>query len=79
VAQTHRHHDPGKIILDLALSLAVDARRWEPKRFSLRLFSIAGRIARHSRKMRLHLSERASWSGLIAAALTRLETLPAPT
>ncbi|MGC0367124.1 hypothetical protein ABH922_005176 [Rhodococcus sp. 27YEA15] len=56
-----------------------DARRWEPKRLRLPLFSIAGRIARHARKTRLRLSERAPWSGLITAALARLEALPAPT
>lgn len=56
-----------------------DARRWEPKRLRLRLFSIAGRIANHARKTRLRLSRRAPWSGLVAAALARLEALPAPT
>ena len=56
-----------------------DARRWEPKRLRLRLFSIAGRIARHARKTHLRLSKRAPWSGLITSALARLEALPAPT
>lgn len=56
-----------------------DARRWEPKRLRLRLFSIAGRIARHARRTRLRLSERAPWSGLVVAALARLDALPAPT
>jgi hypothetical protein len=32
------------------------ARRWEPKRLRLRLFSIAGRIARHARRTHLRLS-----------------------
>lgn len=56
-----------------------DGRRWEPKRLRLRLFSTAGRIARHARKTRLRLSLRAPWSGLITSALSRLEALPAPT
>lgn len=56
-----------------------DARRWEPKRLRLRLYSVAGRIARHARKTRLCLSRRAPWSSLVASALTRLEALPAPT
>ena len=56
-----------------------DARRWEPKRLRLRIFSIAGRIARHARKTRLRLSRRAQWSGLVASALARLDALPAPT
>ncbi|ANQ70932.1 IS1380 family transposase [Rhodococcus sp. 008] len=56
-----------------------DARRWEPKRLRLRLFSIAGRIARHARKTRLRLSRKAPWSNLVASALARLDALPAPT
>lgn len=56
-----------------------DARRWEPKRLRLRIFSIAGRIARHARQTRLRLSERAPWSGLVTSALARLDALPAPT
>lgn len=55
------------------------ARRWEPKRLRLRLFSIVGRIARHARKTRLRSSRWAPWSGLVASALARLEVLPAPT
>jgi hypothetical protein len=31
------------------------ARRWEPKRLRLRLFSIAARLARSARRTRLHL------------------------
>lgn len=54
-----------------------DARRWEPKRLRLRLFSIAGRIARHARKTRQRVSGRATWSGLITSALDRLGALPA--
>jgi Transposase DDE domain group 1 len=61
------------------LSLAGhDARRWEPKRLRLRLFSIAGRLAEHGRTRRLHLSAHAPWAGLLAAMITRLQTLPAP-
>ena len=32
-----------------------DAKVWEPKRLRLRLFSIAGSIAHHSRRTWLHL------------------------
>lgn len=35
------------------------ARRWEPKRPRLRLFSIAGRLARHARRTRLRLAAHA--------------------
>ena len=55
-----------------------DARRWEPKRLRLRLFSIAARLAQHGRTRRLHLSAHAPWAGLLAEMITRLQTLPAP-
>ena len=54
------------------------ARRWEPKRLRLRLFSIAGRLVRHARARRLRLSAHAPWRHLIETALTRLKALPAP-
>ncbi len=49
------------------------ARRWEPKRLRLRLFSIAGRLVRHARGRRLRLSAHAPWRHLIETALTRLK------
>ena len=55
------------------------ARRWEPKRLRLRLFSIAGRIAVTARTTTLHLSAHAPWAGLTTAAVNQLRTLPAPT
>ncbi|MFD6897894.1 transposase, partial [Rhodococcus sp. NPDC060086] len=55
-----------------------DARRWEPKRLRLRLFSIAGRIARHARRIHLRLSAHAPWGHLIEVALARLDALPDP-
>lgn len=54
------------------------ARKWEPKRVRLRIFSIAGRISKHARRIHLRLSKNATWSALIVTALTRLEALPAP-
>jgi Transposase DDE domain group 1 len=48
------------------------ARRWEPKRLRLRLFSIAGRISRHARRTQLQLAARAPWVELITTGLTRL-------
>ncbi len=56
-----------------------DARRWEPKRLRLRLFSIAGTLARRSRRTWLHLSAKAPHQHLITAALTRLLNLPQQT
>jgi hypothetical protein len=55
------------------------ARRWEPKRLRLRLFSIAGRIADQGRTRRLHLAASAPWAWLLQAGLNRLHALPAPT
>jgi hypothetical protein len=54
------------------------ARRWEPKRLRLRLFSIAARLADHGRTRRLHLSAHAPWAELLAEMITRLQTLSAP-
>lgn len=61
--------------------LALDghpARRWEPKRLRLRLFSAAGRLVRGGRRLRLRLNDRWQWAGLIASSITRLQMLPAP-
>lgn len=49
------------------------ARRWEPKTLRLRLFSVAGRIAAHARKTRLHLARHAPWSELLTSAAVRLQ------
>jgi hypothetical protein len=54
------------------------ARRWEPKRLRLRLFSAAGRLAVSGRRVVLHLSRTNQWGGLLVAMLARLRTLPAP-
>jgi Transposase DDE domain group 1 len=54
------------------------ARRWEPKRLRLRLFSTAGRLAVSGRRVVLHLARTSHWGGLLVAILTRLRALPAP-
>ncbi len=54
------------------------ARRWEPKRLRLRLFSIAGRIARSSRRTVLHLSSTSRWTTLLINMIDKLRALPAP-
>lgn len=54
------------------------ARRWEPKRLRLRLFSAAGRLARGGRRLRLRLADHWRWADLIVSAITRLQMLPAP-
>ena len=54
------------------------ARRWEPKRLRLRLFSAAGRLANSGRRVVLHLARVGRWSGLLLHATTRLRALPGP-
>jgi Transposase DDE domain group 1 len=58
------------------LALTGTARRREPKRLRLRLFSVAGRLARGGRRLRLRLARRWPWAGEITAAVTRLQALP---
>ncbi|MDQ2846426.1 MAG: transposase, partial [Actinomycetota bacterium] len=54
------------------------ARRWEPKRLRLRLFSIAASIADHGRIRRLHLSHHAPWAQLLSQGIDRLRLIPTP-
>ena len=55
------------------LALGGPARRWEPKRLRLRLFSAAGRIARGGRRLRLRIAATWPWATQITAAITRLQ------
>jgi len=57
------------------LALDGPARRWEPKRLRLRLFSAAGRIVRGGRRLRLRLAAAWPWAAQITAAITRLQAL----
>ncbi len=54
-----------------------DARRWEPKRLRLRLFSTAGRLATSARQVTLHLPRGHRWAGLLTDAIATLRTLAA--
>jgi Transposase DDE domain group 1 len=58
------------------LALTGKARRWEPKRLRLRLFSVAGRLASSGRRLRLRLADRWPWAGQITAAAARLQAIP---
>lgn len=53
------------------------ARRWEPKRLRLRLFSIAGRLAHHARHQLLHLGADHRWTELLLVARAAITGLPA--
>jgi hypothetical protein len=55
-----------------------EARRWEPKRLRLRLFSLAARLAHHGRARQLHLSEHSPWARLLASMIDTLQAIPAP-
>jgi hypothetical protein len=57
------------------LALEGKARRWEPKRLRLRLFSAAGRLIRGARRLRLRIAATWPWATQITAAITRLHAL----
>jgi Transposase DDE domain group 1 len=57
------------------LALDGPARRWEPKRLRLRIFTCAGRIVRGGRRLRLRLAASWPWAREITTAITRLQTL----
>ena len=72
-----------QIALDLLawmpmLALTGTARRWEPKRLRLRLFSAAARLVTTGRRRILRLARHWPWTDLITTALTRLQALPNP-
>jgi hypothetical protein len=54
------------------------ARRWEPKRLRLRLFSIPARHARTGRRRLLHLAATAPFTQLVLDALDALARRTAP-
>jgi len=54
------------------------ARRWEPKRLRLRLFTVPATLARTSRQVLLHLAAKAPWAELAGQGITRLRALAAP-
>jgi hypothetical protein len=58
------------------LALAGAARRREPRRLRLRLFSTAGRLASSGRRLRLRLAEHWPWTAGLTAAAGRLQALP---
>ena len=57
------------------LALPGTARRWEPKRLRLRIFTAAGRIVRGGRRLRLRLAASWPWAPQITAAIARLQAL----
>jgi hypothetical protein len=55
-----------------------DARRWEPRRLRLRLFTVPAALAQTGRRVLLHLAAKAPWAHLVADALQRLRILAVP-
>lgn len=55
-----------------------EARRWEPKRLRLRLFTVPATLAHHARRTVLHLADTAPWAHLAHQAITRIRLLAAP-
>ena len=57
--------------------LALDgaARRWEPKRPRLRIFTCAGRLVRGGRRLKLRIAASWPWASQITTAITRLQAL----
>jgi hypothetical protein len=72
-----------QIALDLLawmpmLALAGPARRWEPRRLRLRLFSTAAQLVTTGRLRILRLARHWPWTDVITDALQRLAALPNP-
>jgi hypothetical protein len=57
------------------LALTGNARRREPKRLRLRIFTCAGRIVRGSRRLRLRIAQSWPWAREITTAHARLQAL----
>ena len=51
------------------------ARRWEPKRLRLRLFSAAGRLVTTGRRRRLRIAANWPWATQLTQAITRIQAL----
>ena len=52
------------------------ARRWEPKRLRLRLFTIGATLARRGRRVLLHIKDTAPWADLLVTGHARLTAVP---
>jgi Transposase DDE domain group 1 len=66
------------IVWTQTLLLDGELAKAEPKRLRYRLLHIAGRLAFHSRKARLHLQRSWPWAEELTAAYRKLKALPAP-
>ncbi|MGW9025155.1 IS1380 family transposase [Streptomyces sp. NPDC055722] len=83
VAQNQIWLEIVQIALDLLawmpmLALTGAARRWEPRRLRLRLFSAAAQLVTTGRRRILRLAQHWPWTDDITSALARLDALPNP-
>jgi Transposase DDE domain group 1 len=53
------------------------ARRWEPKRLRLRLFTTAAGLARHARRLVAHLAAAHPWTALVLTGRAAITGVPA--
>jgi Transposase DDE domain group 1 len=53
------------------------ARRWEPKKLRLRLFTTAGRLAHHARTLVLHFAAGHHWTELLLTGRAAITAAPA--
>ncbi|MEC4021127.1 IS1380 family transposase [Streptomyces sp. H27-D2] len=60
------------------LALTGKTRRWEPKKFRLRLFSAAAHLVNTGRRRWLRFTTRWPWTDEITRAIDRLNALPSP-
>ncbi|MFE1777229.1 IS1380 family transposase [Streptomyces sp. NPDC059008] len=58
------------------LALTGKARRWEPRRLRLRLFSAAAQLVTTARRRHLRFARHWPWTNAITDAIARLEALP---
>jgi Transposase DDE domain group 1 len=65
------------IVWTQALLLSGELAKAEPKRLRYRLLHVAGRLAFHSRKAKLHLQDTWPWAAELVAAFAKLKALPA--
>ncbi len=65
------------IVWTQALLLKGELAKAEPKRLRYRLLHVAGRLAFHGRKAKLHLQNTWPWANDLLAAFQKLETLTA--
>jgi len=54
------------------------ARKWEPKRLRMRLYTVPATLARSARIVRVRLADKAPWAHIVDLALTRLRALAEP-